>query len=49
MAVTLAQTLAQNIGIFSDRRKLISGKVVCFFTLSQEKNLKRWRILSVSL
>uniref|UniRef100_A0A8C3L9Z6 ADAM metallopeptidase domain 22 n=1 Tax=Chrysolophus pictus TaxID=9089 RepID=A0A8C3L9Z6_CHRPC len=26
MAVTLAQTLAQNIGIFSDRRKLISGK-----------------------
>uniref|UniRef100_A0A8B9T6Q1 ADAM metallopeptidase domain 22 n=1 Tax=Anas platyrhynchos TaxID=8839 RepID=A0A8B9T6Q1_ANAPL len=32
MAVTLAQTLAQNIGIFSDRRKLISGKLVCFFT-----------------
>ncbi|PKU44297.1 disintegrin and metalloproteinase domain-containing protein 22 [Limosa lapponica baueri] len=28
MAVTLAQTLAQNIGIFSDRRKLISA---CLF------------------
>lgn len=39
MAVTLAQTLAQNIGIFSDRRKLISGKFVSFFTLSQEKIL----------
>ena len=39
MAVTLAQTLAQNIGIFSDRRKLISGKFVCFFTSSQEKIL----------
>lgn len=41
MAVTLAQTLAQNIGIFSDRRKLISGKFVCFFTSSQEKILTR--------
>ncbi|KAI6074526.1 ADAM 22 [Aix galericulata] len=29
MAVTLAQTLAQNIGIFSDRRKLISGECKC--------------------
>uniref|UniRef100_A0A8B9EHR3 ADAM metallopeptidase domain 22 n=1 Tax=Anser cygnoides TaxID=8845 RepID=A0A8B9EHR3_ANSCY len=28
MAVTLAQTLAQNIGIFSDRRKLISGNTI---------------------
>ncbi|XP_032934344.1 disintegrin and metalloproteinase domain-containing protein 22 isoform X13 [Catharus ustulatus] len=29
MAVTLAQTLAQNIGIFSDRRKLLSGECKC--------------------
>ncbi|XP_039235686.1 disintegrin and metalloproteinase domain-containing protein 22 isoform X7 [Pipra filicauda] len=29
MAVTLAQTLAQNIGIFSDRRKIISGECKC--------------------
>lgn len=48
MAVTLAQTLAQNIGIFSDRRKLLSGNFICFFTLSQEKNLTKWRILSMS-
>ncbi|XP_027306541.3 disintegrin and metalloproteinase domain-containing protein 22 isoform X4 [Anas platyrhynchos] len=34
MAVTLAQTLAQNIGIFSDRRKLISGECKCEDTWS---------------
>lgn len=48
MAVTLAQTLAQNIGIFSDRRKLLSGNLICFFTWSQEINLKKWRTLSVA-
>ncbi|XP_054048385.1 disintegrin and metalloproteinase domain-containing protein 22 [Rissa tridactyla] len=34
MAVTLAQTLAQNIGIFSDRRKLLSGECKCEDTWS---------------
>ncbi|KQK76832.1 hypothetical protein AAES_131511 [Amazona aestiva] len=34
MAVTLAQTLAQNIGIFSDRRKTISGECKCEDTWS---------------
>ncbi|XP_010173113.2 disintegrin and metalloproteinase domain-containing protein 22, partial [Antrostomus carolinensis] len=34
MAVTLAQTLAQNIGIFSDRRKLMSGECKCEDTWS---------------
>ncbi|NXA52333.1 ADA22 protein, partial [Nothocercus julius] len=29
MAVTLAQTLAQNIGIFTDRRKVLSGECKC--------------------
>uniref|UniRef100_A0A8C6YHS0 ADAM metallopeptidase domain 22 n=1 Tax=Nothoprocta perdicaria TaxID=30464 RepID=A0A8C6YHS0_NOTPE len=34
MAVTLAQTLAQNIGIFSDRRKVLSGECKCEDTWS---------------
>lgn len=29
MAVTLAQSLAHNIGIISDKRKLASGKFKC--------------------
>lgn len=29
MAVTLAQSLAHNIGIISDKRKLASGKYMC--------------------
>ncbi|XP_069852510.1 disintegrin and metalloproteinase domain-containing protein 22 isoform X3 [Dipodomys merriami] len=34
MAVTLAQSLAQNIGIFSDKRKLASGECKCEDTWS---------------
>lgn len=34
MAITLAQSLGQNIGIFSDKKRILNGGVLFCFSLS---------------